>query len=354
MINIQKIEQEELSLKREELSLKQKELEFKHARSKAEIDKGNLETILLEQALNEIDGHVELTVHVIPTGPTPQTHDANQLLHFLSQQNEISRSMLSQRDQASLSKKHLEPFDGTNITKFKMFLYKFELLIESKCNTEVEKLTYLEQFTKGQAFKLVQSCSTCHPSVGYAKAKELLIAEYGNDFKIANAYLETLSDWPEIEPEAKDSLLELSTFLIQCQHFLENGPLGSQLDNPKEMMNLVMKLPFKARERWRIQTLDISKNAQRNVMFSDLVIFVQNEASLVRQPLFGTIVDATRRKNKPETTVKSKTRVTAAVEISSSDRLVEATSEENPSRKKRKRTRTECKSLLHVGLSLNP
>ena len=110
VINIQKIEQEELSLKREELSLRQKELELKHAKSKAEIDKENLETILLEQALNEIDGHVEPTVHVTPAEPTPQTHDANQFLNFLAQQNEISRSMLSQRDQASLPKKASRTF----------------------------------------------------------------------------------------------------------------------------------------------------------------------------------------------------------------------------------------------------
>jgi len=307
LINIQKIEQ--------------RELELKHERSKVELAREDLETKLLEQAFNEMDDHSKIASKVSrikpPTEHRPPTVDATPLQQFLTQQNEISKSILGQRDQASLPKKTLEPFDGVDITKFKIFLHKFELLIESKCKTELEKLTYLEQFTRGQALKLVQSCTTCDPALGYARAKELLISEYGNDFKIANAYLETLSNWPDIESEDKDALLDISTFLVQAKHFLENGPLGSQLNNPKEIMNVVMKLPFKIRERWRVQTLEISKTLQRNVYFDDLVEFVRNEASLVRQPLFGTIVDTAKRKGKVEPYIKSKARVTTSISTTS-------------------------------------
>lgn len=303
LINIQKIEQ--------------RELELKHERSKAELAREELETKLLERALNEMDDHSEVASNVSQI--QPPNVDANPLQQFLTQQNEISKSILGQRDQASLPKKTLEPFDGVDVTKFKIFLHKFELLIESKCKTELEKQTYLEQFTRGQALKLVQSCATCDPALGYARAKELLICEYGNDFKIANAYLETLSNWPDIESEDKDALLDISTFLMQAKHFLENGPLESQLNNPKEIMNVVMKLPFKIRERWRALTLEISKSSKRNIYFDDLVEFVRNEASLVRQPLFGTIVDKEKRKGKVESSIKSKARVTSSMPTTSSN-----------------------------------
>ena len=83
---------------------------------------------------------------------------------------------------------------------------KFENIIECKCTTDSDKLTYLEQYTTGQAQKLVQSCCNYDSTVAYSKAKQLLLSEYGNEFKVSNSYIESLNNWPVIKSEDSSAL----------------------------------------------------------------------------------------------------------------------------------------------------
>jgi len=142
---------------------------------------------------------------------------------------------------------------------------------------------------------IIQSCSHYDPALAYLKAKHLFKEEYGNEHRIAAAYLETLHQWPQIKPEDPESLVEFSLFLINCNNYLENMSANCKLGSHHEIMNVIMKLPYKMREQWRRHTYNLTRN-DLSISFGTLVKFIRDEANISRQPLFGEIQD----KKKPE------------------------------------------------------
>jgi len=60
-------------------------------------------------------------------------------------------------------------------------------------------------------------------------------------------------------------------------------------------MTIVRKLPFRLREKWRVCTYRILATSDM-VLFEDLATFVEAELDVMKQPLFGDIVDATQKK----------------------------------------------------------
>ncbi|KAA0189286.1 hypothetical protein HAZT_HAZT006077 [Hyalella azteca] len=165
-----------------------------------------------------------------------------------SQQNMISAAIASGQDKVVLPKKDITPFDGNDVTKYKSFMLNFERFIEARCPEAGDRLTYLEQYTRGKPLKLVKSCTHYDPATAYRKAKELLHKEYGNEFMVANAYIEKLY--------------------------------------PKQMMDIVLELPYKLRERWRRMTKRLLEQ-HGSVNFGNLVDFVSSEVAVLKQPLFG-------------------------------------------------------------------
>ena len=178
----------------------------------------------------------------------------------------------------------------------------FQRTIESSCTNDGDKLLYLQQYTSGRAKKLVESCSHYDQRAAYAKAVDLLLKEYGNEFKVSNAYIQKLENWPPIKNEDPRALEDLSIFLMDCFHYLDNMTIRNQLQSPKEIQAIVNKLPYKMRDRWRRKCHNLV-TCHGGVYFKHLVDFVAEESSVLNQPLYGNINDnpATSKKvDKPK------------------------------------------------------
>jgi hypothetical protein len=127
-------------------------------------------------------------------------------------------------------------------------------------------------------------------AIGYNKALELLNREYGNEFTVSNAFMDKLNKWPPIKNEDVKSLECLSIFLLECHHYLENMTYRNQLQSPQEIMNIVLKLPYKLRDKWRRNCYrHINNNG--GVYFWNLVDFLAEEVAVLKQPIFGSIND---------------------------------------------------------------
>ena len=256
-----------------ELELKK----LKFEREKLIFEKDEDEANLLEKELDKVE---ERSFWDNSSRSSRLSHENLNLLKILNHQNQISSKLVSNQQRSNLPKTDLQTFDGTDITKFPSFMLMFERTIENK-------LLYLAQYTHGRAKKIVQSCMHSDSGISYKKAKELLRKEYGNVHKISNTYLEKLSNWPQIKKDDETAIDELSLYLTNCSQFLDSMG-GSEMNSPKEIMHIVMKLPYKLRENWRKLTHEILKS-DRTVNFHDLVSFVADEAAPLRQPLFSKI-----------------------------------------------------------------
>ena len=148
--------------------------------------------------------------------PRAANNHENTLMEILRQQNEITLNMTRQQSRSELPKKELVHFDGSDITRFQSFMRSFMCNIHNKCETAVDKLYYLEQFTAGAAQEIVRSCNNSDANKAYRQALQLLEEEYGNEHKTAAAYLEKLENWPPIKNEDGEKLKELSTYLLTC------------------------------------------------------------------------------------------------------------------------------------------
>ena len=85
--------------------------------------------------------------------------------------------------------------------------------IHNKCGTAVDKPYYLQQFTAGAAQEIVRSCSNSDANKAYRQALQLLEEEYGNEHKMAAAFLEKLENWPPIKNEDCEKSKDFTTHL---------------------------------------------------------------------------------------------------------------------------------------------
>lgn len=136
------------------------------------------------------------------------------------------------------------------------------------------------------------------PDRGYLAAMHLLEDRYGNKLKIATALMEKMFKWPQIKSEDAQALNSFSLFLVSCRNVLEDVDYMDELDNPTNMRAIISKLPYKIRERWRALAFEIQDRDRRRVRFTDLVIFVDKQAKITADPLFGDLQGPTPEKEK--------------------------------------------------------
>ena len=227
------------------------------------------------------------------------------------QQNEILKGFSEQQQKSNLPKPDVPVFDGDPM-EYDNFMRAFEHIIETKVKSEVERLYYLEQYTSGDVKQLVKSCQ--HIEHGYEEAKMLLKKRYGNPYKIASAYMEKLTKWPELKSEDNSALHKLSIFLLCCKNVMKGNVYLNKFENVDNMQQIVQKLPFGMRCRWRRQVDEIMESKHRVVTFCDLVDFVEKEPRIATHPIFGDVTSGAKKQNPVKVERKKKCSFVATME----------------------------------------
>jgi len=112
-------------------------------------------------------------------------------------------------------------------------------------------LFFLEQYTEGQAKDLVKSCQYMDSKKGFLEAKRLLQENYGHQLLIAAACLDKMLNWNAIKSEDRKALHYYAIFLRGCCNTMEDVEFLDEINSTSNMRNVIMKLPFKLREKWR-------------------------------------------------------------------------------------------------------
>ena len=241
-------------------------------------------------------------------------HHQNALQH---QQNKIVELLATQQKKSNLPQQRVPIFDGDPM-EYGAFVRAFENIIESKTSSSSERLYYLEQFTSGDVKELVRSCHYLPPERGYSEARRLMKKKFGDDYRIVTAYETKALNWPEVRAEDSISLDRFSIFLMRCKNAMECSKYLTKLEQPDTIQKLVMKLPFNLRKTWRRLVDHIMETERRSLSFSNLAEFVDNEARVTANPVFGKITEDTKpknkRKDKQNRSGRSKTSLAAQVD----------------------------------------
>lgn len=277
-----------------ELYLKQKD-ELNDKRMKLEKEFAALEL----QKERNIETNLEREIEALESVSSyrdcsPGSRQSSGKHHNDDSQSGAIRMLVQAQERSMLPKNEPMVFDGTDLTQFRTFMVAFETIIESKCDSDSDRLYYLEKYTSGNPRKLVRSCFGNDCKKSYQKALKLLRAKYGNEFRIGESYLQKLEQWPCIKSGDGKSFEELSIFLMSCENTMENSDILNQLNSPKEIMEIVRKLPYSCREKWRVHAHKLV-NKGSPVNFAELVKFVDLQSSILNLPVFSDIADDERK-----------------------------------------------------------
>ncbi|XP_071825532.1 uncharacterized protein [Apostichopus japonicus] len=267
------IEEKERLLKqqREDYEL---EVEMKLAEAKANVFKkyDNPESSDEESLLTKSDDKV----------------DSSGVHNLIRSQTEISRMMIDQQKLVSLPRRELQIFDG-KVQDYRAFIAAFEHNIEQLTDNNQDRLYYLQQFTSGRPRELVRSCMGKDPKRGYEQARRELEEEYGDDFRILSSYRKEIEMMQPIKGENSAAMKDYLTFCVVFGNAINESEILRKLDQTESIMKLVSKLPYRLRERWRLQAYRIKGKSHKLAGFHDYVEFVREQVKIATDSIYGDI-----------------------------------------------------------------
>ena len=179
----------------------------------------------------------------------------------------------------------IEPFDG-NPLNFAYFLSMFTESVEKKIEDPMGRLTRLIKCTTGEAQELVKHFINDKPEQGYRNAMELLRRQYGNPHRLLAAYKMEMKHMSPIKPGDISAFRKLFNFLIKFQS-LSRTSQNNPLDTPEIICMILYKLPVHLQDRWNRNTLKMRRMHSREPRLFDLANFVEDEMTLVSDPLYS-------------------------------------------------------------------
>ena len=161
-----------------------------------------------------------------------------------------------------------------------------------------------------------KSCMQMDPTIGYITAFGQLNDAFGNEYRVAESYMATLSKWTPIKNEDSKAMQAFATYLWGCRNTMSGMSALNKLNGTAEMQGIVMKLPYDLRKKWRNIAFEKTSKLMP-IYFSHLVDFIKREADLLSHPVFGTIQD-TSSSNRYKEKDKSKGKKSFATSANSS------------------------------------
>ena len=197
----------------------------------------------------------------------------------------ITDAMLRQQQRSSLPKTEITTFDGDPMD-YLMFIRSFVNRIETQTENDSERLYFLQQFTKGKPQEIVKGYTHLQPDRGYCDARAALDRKYGDQHRIASAYVEKLLSWPPIKSIDIDCLENLAILMRNCKNAMESIDDLNEVNHPKNLQRIIGKLPYQLQERWRQFVFKFSRQNKRADL-GDMVHFVEEQVQIASDPVFG-------------------------------------------------------------------
>ena len=98
--------------------------------------------------------------------------------------------------------------------------------------------------------------------------------------------MEKILQWPSIKHGDVVGFDDFSILLRSCINATEEISALSEINHPKNLQQIISKLPYSLQERWRRKVYFSEEGRRCN--FSDLVEFVEREVEVMTDPVFGT------------------------------------------------------------------
>ena len=170
---------------------------------------------------------------------------------------------------------------------FHYFRASFKEAVERRIPDERGRFIRLLKFTSGEAKDLIKDCIHLSEESCFTKAMDLLEKKFGDKERIINHYLDTLRSWPKINQNDAQAYEKLHCFLKKGLIYKQGGHLV-ELDSDTVMRTSILaKLDKKDQESWLRKVVRNKEKKGSKLVFSDLVLFVENLVELASNPSFS-------------------------------------------------------------------
>lgn len=202
-------------------------------------------------------------------------------------------------DLIQLPKIELIAFDG-DILKYHTFIRAFDSSVGKDSIDDATKLNRLIQYCTGEVREAIETCNFLEdPSEGYRLARQVLHDRFGDEIRIALAWMDKVVEGPEIQQNDGIGLRTLADRMNNCLRTLQAVHMSQELDNQLSLLKLVYRLPQYLQIRWRKFAADLHSNQRRMPKFEDLANFVKVAAEEANHPVFG-VASSTQTNDRDE------------------------------------------------------
>ncbi|KAJ8020733.1 hypothetical protein HOLleu_40403 [Holothuria leucospilota] len=159
--------------------------------------------------------------------------------------------------------------------------------VEELCSDD-KRIASLEQYTVGDAHKIVVGFSYLDAKVGYPAAMAELKRRYGDPVVIANSYIKKVMSWPTIKADNLQALDEFALFLKKCEAATRSSCVGGLgvLEFSENLKRILQKTPYFMHDKLRTVVQRLRKN-ETTIGFSNLVEFIRAESIKQNDPMYG-------------------------------------------------------------------
>ena len=190
----------------------------------------------------------------------------------------------------------IRKFSGSPL-EYRRFMRQLETQVFVNCETDDDKLSFLDQYTTGEPNKIVHGYSYLNATKGLKLTLDELEDRYGNADIVVDAFIAKALSWPTIKSDNAKGLDEFSIFLTECEQAVKDVDSLKILEYTENFRRIVSKLPYTLHDKWRNIAHEKREHKQRPV-FHDLVKFVRKEAKKAIDPAFGR--DAMKDPTRPQ------------------------------------------------------
>lgn len=195
-----------------------------------------------------------------------------------------------------LPKPELSKFDG-NPLQYWSFIRSFENNIERNASDENEKLTYHVQYCIGEARRVIKSCVTMDPLIGYKTARQLLKEKFGHPYMIASSFVKSVTEGAPIKPTDGVELLAFADQLRDCENTLKAIGYLDEINSADNLRRVVERLPYHLRVKWLDKAQAILEVGGK-LRLHHISKFVMTRAKTANNPVFAGILRNERSRNK--------------------------------------------------------
>ena len=184
---------------------------------------------------------------------------------------------------------HLPPLELKKFSgepdEFDDFMTTFNEVIGNVVTSPAARLVRLKSQLSGSALDSIRMCRTDSGDDGYARALKILHDRFGSRYIVCNSIIERLKHGPIVRTPAE--LRTLSDELANAEVTLKDKKMYSEIDTQNNIVEICLRLEPCLRYKWRNQIMKNKASTGVYLDFSDFVKFVQVQADIVNDPLYG-------------------------------------------------------------------